>query len=119
MIIDILQSKRNGLNDCIIDGLIEAIEMDEVHFVEELQEIEYEWSVEKTMKHYLADIDSSICEYDGRLYEEIQKLKAERKLIGEGDSQESIKHLIIYCSLTNRTNPFPFTTYQMIMNGEL
>lgn len=111
---------KNDKNSGIVEELISIIEEEGINTIDELELLQKEEGpIEKTVLSYLKEIDNSWFEYDGRLYDEIQRLKIERNLIGDAKSPESLKHLIVYCSLTNRDNPLPFTTYQMLLRGEI
>jgi len=116
-LIEALQSFRSELNGLIIDCLVEDIKEEGLCSLCELKEVEDKTDAEIIIKNYLKEIDDNPFEFEGKSYDEIQTLKRERKMIGNGKSQVEKKHFIIYCQLTNRINPLPYTTYQMILDG--
>lgn len=119
ILISTLLTFKTELNEVVIDSLINDIEDEGVNSLEELKSLEQREPLEETVAFFLREIDGCIFEYDGRSYDEIQRLKQERKLIGNAQTHEERKHLILYCALSNRYIPFPFTAYQMILAGEL
>lgn len=112
-LIEAIQSFKNELNGSIIDYLVEDIKEENLYSLDELKIVEDNTDVEIIIKNYLKEIDDTPFEFEGKSYDEIQTLKRERKMIGNGKSRVEK----IYCQLTNRINPLPYTTYQMILDG--
>ena len=117
-LICILQAYRNDSNGVLIDELIEIVEEEKINSVEELKSIDGE-PEDIAVKKYLKEIDANPYEYDGLLYDEIQKLKHLRRSIADGNESEQKRRLVQYCMLTNRYTPFPSIAYEMIINGEI
>lgn len=126
-IIKQLQEYVSDENILYIEELSKIIIEENIKSLEELKEYEKEYnkengkllSTEEIIKKCINNIDNSQYEYDGLLYDQIQKLKNERKLIDDELIDNKILHIIKYYYLTNRENPFPYLTYQLITQKKI
>ena len=117
-----LRKYTNDNNICYVDELIDIIAEEKIKKLQDLKKYEEKYnnmSMEESVNHWISIIDQSAYEYDGLLYDQIQKLKEERKLMEEGQLDSKILHIIKYYYLTNRYNPYPYHTYMFIINGKL
>ena len=76
-------------------------------------------TIEEAANFWVDVIDNDPYEYDDVSYDKLQELKKERKLINDQLLENKILHIIKYYHLTDRDNPFPYHTYQFILNGKL
>lgn len=122
-----LQTHANNDNIYYIEELANIIIEEKINSIQELEVYEKEYnkvndeyqSTENALKKWIGIIDKYPYEYDGLLYDQIQKLKNERELINDGILENRVLHVIIYYHLTKRDNPFPYQTYQLIMQDKL
>ncbi len=122
-----LQTHANNDNIYYIEELANIIIEEEINSIQELEAYEKQYnkvndeyqSTENALKKWVEIIDKYPYEYDGLLYDQIQKLKSERKLINDGTLENRVLHVIKYYYLTKRDNPFPYQTYQLIMQDKL
>lgn len=118
-----LQSRVSNDNIYFIEELADIIIEEKIQTLEELKMYESNYnnnlSIEEVIINRIKEIDNNPFEYDGLLHSQIGILKEERKLIESGNLENKIMHLIKYYSLTKRYNPFPYLTYQFIMQGKL
>lgn len=125
-IIKEMQKHISDQNIDYIEELADIILEENITNLEELKkyEIEYNsmndnYSLDLVINNYLNEIDNNPFEYEGCLYDFIQALKQERKLIDTDSIENKIYHLIRYCKMTKRDNPLPYETYKLIINGKL
>jgi hypothetical protein len=122
-----LQENVSDENILFIEELSQIIIEENIKTLEELKEYEIEYnkengkvlSIEEIIKKCIENIDKSPYEYDGLLYDQIQMLKKERKMIDDELIDNKILHIIKYYYLTKRENPFPYITYQLIITNKL
>lgn len=122
-----LQTHANNDNIYYIEELANIIIEEKINSIQELEVYEKEYnkvndeyqSTENALKKWIEIVDKYPYEYDGLLYDQIQKLKNERELINDGILENRVLHVIIYYHLTKRDNPFPYQTYQLIMQDKL
>ena len=122
-----LQTHANNDNIYYIEELANIIIEEKISSIQELEVYEKEYnkvndeyqSTENALKKWIGIVDKYPYEYDGLLYDQIQKLKNERELINDGTLENRVLHVIIYYHLTKRDNPFPYQTYQLIMQDKL
>lgn len=122
-----LQTHANNDNIYYIEELANIIIEEKINSIQELEAYEKQYnkvndeyqSTENALKKWVEIIDKYPYEYDGLLYDQIQKLKSERKLINDGTLENRVLHVIKYYYLTKRDNPFPYQTYQLIMQDKL
>lgn len=120
-LIDELKNHLTNENSIILNDLLDLIIEENIKTDKELEIYEKvsnsNQSNEEVVKFYLHDIDTSISEFDRCNLDSMHKLQNLRNVINS--SEEGIKNLIIYCSLTDRINPFPYITYNFIINDKL
>lgn len=120
-LVDNLRKHINNTNAYIINDLVDILIEERINSIEELEKYEKDsnsnQSTDEIVKLYLHDIDTYVGEYDNCNLDSMKKLKELRGSIDSSD--DGIKALILYCSLTNRDNPFPYITYQLIINNKL
>jgi len=122
-----LQTHANNENIYYIEELANIIIDENINSVQELEEYEKQYNkvngeyqtIEESIKKWIKIIDQYPYEYDGLLYDQIQELKIERKLIDVGTLENKILHIIKYYYLTKRDNPYPYQTYQLIIQNKL
>lgn len=122
-----LQTHANNENIYYIEELANIIIDENINSVQELEEYEKQYNkvngeyqtIEESIKKWIKIIDQYPYEYDGLLYDQIQELKIERKLIDVGTLENRILHIIKYYYLTKRDNPYPYQTYQLIIQNKL
>jgi len=122
-----LQTHANNENIYYIEELANIIIDENINSVQELEEYEKEYNkvndeyqtIEESIKKWIKIIDQYPYEYDGLLYDQIHELKRERKLIDVGTLENKILHIIKYYYLTKRDNPYPYQTYQLIIQNKL
>ena len=122
-----LQAHANNENIYYIEELADIIIDEKINSIQELEEYEKQYNkvndeyqtIENSMKKWIEIIDKYPYEYDGLLYDQIQELKKERKLIDDGTTENRVLHIVKYYYLTKRDNPFPYQTYQLIIHNKL
>jgi len=122
-----LQTHANNENIYYIEELANIIIDENINSVQELEEYEKQYNkvngeyqtIEESIKKWIKIIDQYPYEYDGLLYDQIQELKIERKLIDFRKIKNKILHIIKYYYLTKRDNPYPYQTYQLIIQNKL
>lgn len=122
-IIKQLQEHVNNNNIFYIEELSKIIIEENIQSLDELKEYERRYhrylTIEEIIKKCIDTIDKYPYEYDGLLYDQIQELKKERKLIDDELLENKIVHIIKYYYLTNRDNPFPYLTFKLIIQDRL
>ena len=126
-LIEGLQKHVNNDNIYYIEELANIIIEEKINSIEELKEYENKYnkingeipSLEDMAKRWINLIDTYPYEHDGLLLSQIKKLQEERKLINDSLLENKILHIIKYHYLTNRDNPFPYQTYQLIIQDKL
>ena len=126
-IIKQLQEHVTNENILYVEELSKIIIEENIKSLEELKRYEIKYnekkgkflSIEEIINECIKNIDESPYEYDGLLYDQIQKLKNERKLMDDELIDNKILHIVKYYYLTNRDNPFPYLTYQLIVQNKL
>jgi len=109
----------NELANIIIDEGINSIDDLQKYELNYNKENELLLTYDEIIEKCKKNIDDYPYEYDGLLYDKLQLLKEERKLMDSGNQENKILHIIKYYFLTNRDNPFPYMTYQFIIQGKL
>lgn len=125
-IIKEIQKCITDQNIDFIEELADIIIEEKIDNLESLKDYEISYnniddnnSYDLVINKYLKEIDSNPYEYEGRLYDDIQLLKQERKLMNTDEFDNKVYHLIKYFKMTNRYNPFPYITYQLILNNKI
>lgn len=126
-IIKELQEHASNNNIYYIEELADIIIEENIQSLAELEEYEKRYhmengkylSIEEVVKKCVENIDIYPFEYDGLLYNQIQELKNERKLIEDEILENKILHIIKYYYLTKRDNPFPYYTFLLIIKDKL
>ena len=125
-IIKKLQEHISDQNIDYIEELADIIIEEKIKNLNDLKDYESKYnnvddgnSYDEVISKYLKEIDNNPYEYEGRLYNDIQSLKQERKQINTDVIEDKVLHLIKYFRMTNRDNPFPYITYQLIINNKL
>jgi len=122
-----LQTHVNNENIYYIEELADIIINEKITSIQELENYERQYnkvneeyqSTENAIKKWIEIIDKYPYEYDGLLYDKIYELKQERKLIDDEILENRVLHIVKYYHLTERDNPFPYQTYQFIIQGKL
>ena len=122
-----LQKHVNNENIYYIEELANIIIEEKINSIQELEEYEKQYNkvndeyqtIEESINKWIKIIDQYPYEYDGLLYDQIQELKRERNLIDVGTLENKILHIIKYYYFTKRDNPFPYQTYQLIIQNKL
>ena len=125
-IIKEIQKHITDQNIDFIEELADIIIEEKIDNLESLKAYELSYnniddnnSYDLVINKYLKEIDSNPYEYEGRLYDDIQLLKQERKLMNTDEFDNKVYHLIKYFKMTNRYNPLPYITYQLIVNNKI
>ena len=122
-----LQAHISNNNVYYIEELAQIIIEENIHSLEELKEYEEEYhqengkslTMEEKIKKCIDIVDKYPYEYDGLLYDQINELKNERKLMSDESLDNKVLHIVKYYYLTKRENPFPYLTYQLIIQNKL
>ena len=103
-----LQTYANNENIYQIEELADIIIEEKITSIQDLENYEREYnkvneeyqSIEFAINKWIEIIDKYPYEYDGLLYDELQELKKERKLIDDEILENRVLHLIKYYYLT-------------------
>lgn len=122
-----IQKHVSNDNIFYIEELADIIIDEKLNSIEELEEYEKRYNgfnrkfntMEEVVNYWIDVIDNDPYEYDDVSYDKLQELKKERRLIDDKLLENKILHIIKYYHLTDRDNPFPYYTYQFILQGKL
>lgn len=124
-IIKKLQEHITDQNIDYIEELVDIIIEEKIESIDDLKVYENKYNnvdssnlYNDVIYNYIKEIDDNPYEYEGRLYDDIQTLKQERKMMNSDIIEDKIFHLIKYFKMTNRENPFPYITYELITNNK-
>ncbi len=122
-----IQKHANNDNIFYIEELADIIIEEKISTIEQLKEFEKKYNelnckfknIEEIVNFWINVVDNDPYEYDDVSYDKLQELKKERKLMDDSILENKILHIIKYYFLTDRNNPFPYYTYQFILQGKL
>lgn len=118
-----LLAHTSNENIFYIEELADIIIDEKIISLEELKQYEEVYNrhmtLEDSLKYWIKIIDEDPFEFDEPSYDQIQKLKQERRAMDVGSIDERLTHVIKYYMMTNRDNPFPYRTYEFIIEGKI